>query len=403
MSESNGREAGRVVLITGVASYWGTQVADRLVTETDFHVIGLDASRPANEIQGLDFLQIDVRNPALVDLLRAEGVDAVCHLAFESRVRPSEATFDLNVMGTTKLLGACAEASVDKVVLKSSTAVYGARPSNSAFLTEDHAHRGSKRYGYVRDLVQIEAFCNGFCRRVPEMAITTLRFANIIGPTADTPMNRFLKDSWAPGLLGFDPLLQFIHEDDVVEALVHALIHDVQGPFNVAAEDVLPLNKARALASKPRRSVLHPFAYWALGVPGRRSGFRRHLPLDPDYLRYSCIADLTRMREELGFEPRYLAEDALLELAEQKRLRQYLPQSAVLAQSEERLRAIIEHRQRGREWREAMGLHPEVAPHPEMESPTETGESPEAGASQETDPSREAGVASGVEQGGEDE
>jgi UDP-glucose 4-epimerase len=292
-------------------------------------------------------------------------------------------------------MGACAEAGVRKVVLKSSTAVYGARPSNSAFLTEDHSHRGSKRYGYVRDLLQMEAFCSGFCRRVPEMAMLTLRFANIVGPTADTPMNRFLKDPWAPGLLGFDPLMQLIHEDDVVEALVHALLHDVQGPFNVAAEGVLPLNKVRGLANKPFRSVLHPFAYWGLGMPGHRLGIRRRMPLDPDYLRYPCVADLTRMREKLGFEPRYLAEEALLELAEQKRLRQYLPQSTVLAQSEERLRAIIEHRRRGREWRAAMGTYPGMKHSPEMEPRLRTGGQHDA------EPGHDATAS--AEQGGGDE
>ncbi len=382
----------KTVLVTGVAGYWGAQVADRLVTETDFHVIGLDASRPEQAVQGLDFLQIDVRNPALVDLLQSEEVEAVCHLAFVDTLQPNEAAFDLNVMGTTKLLGACAEAGVSKVVLKSSTAVYGARPSNSAFLTEDHPHRGSKRIGAIRDLVQIEAFCNGFCRERPEMALTVLRFANIIGPTADTPLIRYLTDRWAPSLLGFDPLMQLIHEDDVVDALVHAVLHDVPGVFNVAAEDVLPLNKVRGLAGKPRRAVFHPFAYWSQGLPGRRSlGFGRHLPLDPDYLRYPCVADLTKMRDELDFAPRYTAEEALLEFAEQRRLRQVLPKSAVLAQSEERLRAIIEYRERGREWREGTSVGETVG--------AVSGEEGAGAAS----PDPEVGAGSHVEQGGQDE
>jgi UDP-glucose 4-epimerase len=399
MSES------KTVLVTGVAGYWGAQVADRLVTETDFHVIGLDANRPEHGVQGLDYLPIDVRNPALVDLLRTEEVEAVCHLAFVESLQPNEAAFDLNVMGSTKLLGACAEAGVPKVVLKSSTAVYGARPSNPAFLTEEHPHRGSTRVGTIRDLVQIEAFCSGFFRERPEMALTILRFASIIGPTADTPLIRYLKDRWAPSLAGFDPLMQFIHEDDVVEALVQAIVNDLPGSFNVAAEDVLPLNKVRGLAGKPRRAVLHPLAYWSRRLPGwRRAAWGRHLPLDPDYLRYPWVADLTKMREELGFTPRYMAEDALIEFAEQQRLRQYLSKPAVLAQSEERLRAIITHRERGREWREAQdGL-----------TPTQTGLSPGTDAmSREGEMKRvpedsvgdraqkDAGI--NVEQGGEDE
>jgi UDP-glucose 4-epimerase len=154
--------------------------------------------------------------------------------------------------------------------------------------------------------------------------------------------------------MGFDPLMQLIHEDDVVEALVHAVVSDVKGAFNVAAEDVLPLNKIQGLANKSRWAIPHPLAYWARGIPGARLlGLDRQLPLDPDYLRYSLVADLTRMRNELGFVPRYSAEEALLEFAEQRRLSQYMPQATALAQSEERLLAIIEHRQQGREWRAA--------------------------------------------------
>lgn len=344
----------KVVLITGVAGYWGLRVATRLAAETNFHIIGVDVEPPAEKVQGLDFIQADIRNPLLVDLLAAEKVDTVCHLAFMHSTRPSEPAFDLNVMGTTKLLGACAEAGVSKVVLKSSTAVYGARPSNSAFLTEDHYLRGSRRYGYIRDMVEIERFCSGYGREVPEMRLTVLRFASIVGPTVDTPMTRFLREPQAPSLLGFDPIMQLIHEDDVVEALLHAILHDREGVFNIAAEDALPLNKIRGLAGKPPVVVFHSFAYLGLTLLSSRAArVTRYLPMDPDYLRFQWVGDLKRMREEFGFEPRYTAEDALREFAEQNRMRHYLPQSAILARSEERLRTTLELRQRAREHRAA--------------------------------------------------
>jgi UDP-glucose 4-epimerase len=152
--------AEKVVIVTGVAGYWGARVAARLANEADYHVIGLDREPPADEVEDLDFVQADVRNPLLVDLFKAEGVDTVVHLAFAETTRLSEAAFDLNVMGTTKLLGACKQAGVRKAVLKSSMAVYGARPSNSAFLDEDHPLRGSRRYGTIRDRVEIERFCS---------------------------------------------------------------------------------------------------------------------------------------------------------------------------------------------------------------------------------------------------
>jgi UDP-glucose 4-epimerase len=340
----------KVVLVTGVAGYWGARLAARLAVEGSYHVIGVDGKPPAEEIGELDFVAADIRNPLLVSLLQSEGVDTLCHLAFVETARPSEATFDFNVTGTTKVLDACAEAGVRKVVLKSSTAVYGARPSNSTFLPENHALRGSKKQGTVRDLIDIEVFCSGYRRRSPEVLLTILRFPSIVGPSADTPMTRFLERPLAPSLLGFDPVMQLIHEDDVVEALAYAVSNDAPGVFNVAAKDVHPLNKVRGLAGKLPISVLHPFAYWRSKLLDR-AGLRSesYMPLEPDYLRYPWVGDLARMRDELGFEPRYTAEETLREFAERNRLIRYQAGSVSLAHEEERLHDVIERRRRARE------------------------------------------------------
>jgi UDP-glucose 4-epimerase len=344
----------QVILITGVANYWGAQLAARLAggaqAEAGYHIIGLDSEPPDESVQGLDFIQADIRNPLFVELLKSENVHTVCHLVFTESMRPSEAAFDINVMGTMKVLGACAEAGVRKVVLKSSMTVYGANPSNPSFITEQQPPQAGRSYGTTRNLVEIEAFCNGFRRQVPEMALTILRFASIIGPKADTPMTRFLKQPLAPVLMGFDPLMQVIHEKDVIEALAYAIQNDVPGVFNVAAEGILPLSRLMALASKLPIPVFHLFAYWGadlLGVAGVST--KHHWPIEIDYLRYPWVGDLAKMREDLGFTPRYTAEEALREFAGEQRLRHYMPESAALAYDEERLRDTLERRKRSRE------------------------------------------------------
>ncbi|NLG72067.1 MAG: SDR family oxidoreductase [Chloroflexi bacterium] len=343
-------EDQEVILVTGVAGYWGRKVAARLIElDGNRHVIGLDVEAPDPEVKDLDFIQADIRNPLLVDLLRAERVSTVCHLVFVDSVRPGEATFDINVMGTIKVIGACAEAGVRKVVLKSSTAVYGACPANPAFLTEQHPLRGSRSYGYTRDMVEIESFCNGFRRQYPQLIQTILRFSSIVGPNVDTPMTRFLRESWTPILLGFDPMMQIIHEQDVVDALVHAVFNDVPGVFNVAALDAMPLTRIMALAGKLPVPVFHLFAYWgaaALGSSGLR--LTRYVPIELDYIRYPWVADLTRMQEEMGFMPRYTAEETLREFAGHQRVRRFRPDALSLAYDEERLRDTLERRMRMR-------------------------------------------------------
>lgn len=304
------------VLITGVASPWGSRVAQELLADRRWEVVGLDAEIP-EAVPGLDFVQADIRNPLLVDLLKAKNVDTVCHLAFAGTQTRSEAAFDLNVMGTAKLLGACAAAGVRKVVLKSSMVVYGARATNSAFLSEDQPLRGSRRYGYVRDAVEIEAFCADFRRREPDVLLTILRFSSIVGPTIDTWMTRFLKEPLAPSLLGFDPMMQLVHEDDVIAALAHAVRYDLPGAYNIAAEDALPLSKVRGLVGKPPLPVFHKLADWGIALPGGTSRLLdRYLPIEPNYIRFPWVGDLAKMRDEFGFAPAHTSEEILREFAQ---------------------------------------------------------------------------------------
>ena len=328
----------RVVLVDGVAGYWGGRVAERLLAEPDLHVIGLD-TEPPQQGSGIDFVQADMRNPLLVELLKEEKVHTYVHLAFVESDRPTEAAFEFNVMGTMKLLSACAEAGVKHVVLKSSTLIYGAQPGNSAFLREDHPLNAKRNFGALRDLLEIENFVAAFRGQSPDVQLTVLRFAHILGPTVDTPLTRLLRDDTAPMLLGFDPVVQVIHEEDVVNALVHATLYNIAGVFNVAAHGAMPLFKLAGLAGRFALPVLHPIAYLGESFLGPQ-----FTPIDFDYLRYPCVADLQRMREDLEFRPAYLAEDAVREFAAVRKQKAAAPAMTPQEADEERLRAIIERR-----------------------------------------------------------
>lgn len=335
----------KTVLVTGVGDQWGSRLAARLLTLPDIHVIGTDTILPKGPIKGLDFIQADIRDALVLDLLQTEKVETICHLAFRESERPSEAAFDLNVMGAMKIFGAAAAAGVKKIVLKSSTAVYGARSDNSAFLVEERSLTNAVANGTLRDLVEIEAFCNGFRGQYPDIALTVLRFPSIVGPHSDTPMTRFLSSQSSPTLMGFDPMMQVIHEDDVVEALAHAVLARASGLFNVAAEGVLPLSKLMAVAGRLALPVFHLAAYWGnplLSTLGVRVG--QMWPLGLDYIRYPWVADLSKMRNMLAFAPRYTAIEALREFAERKRLQQFSQPDPEVMEHAAELREIIEGR-----------------------------------------------------------
>ena len=156
-------------------------------------------------------------------------------------------------------------------------------------------------------------------------------------------MNNYLGKRLPPMLLGFDPMLQVIHEDDVVEALAHAALTGAPGSFNVAADPPMPLLRILALAGRLPLPVAHPLVYRATNWLSK-SRLNRLLPFEPDYLRYRWVADLTKMRELLGFSPRYMGDEAIEALGVHMRMAQYRPRAADMHHDEERLRETIERR-----------------------------------------------------------
>lgn len=346
----------RRILVTGVAGFWGRQVAARLIewgqmdANRKLRLIGIDSQQLREPLRELDFVQADVRNRLLAELIGDEGIETICHLQFKHSSHKSEANFDANVMGTMKLLGVAAEAGVQKVILKSSLQVYGARIDNPAFLSEECPIQGNRGYGYLRDLIEIENYCGRFHSQWPTLILTILRFASILGPECDTPLARFLTQPFSPSLLGFDPMMQVIHQRDVVEAILHAVLNDKPGNFNIAAPQSLPLSKLMRLAGKVNWPLFHPLAYLGSGLSKSIGISRgRYLPLHPDYLRYTWVGDLSKMQSEFGFTPVYSAQETLREFASQKCVSRFKREAAGMGLDEDLLRDILERRRRMRQ------------------------------------------------------
>ncbi len=313
----------RTLAITGLFSPWGRRMA-RLASQAGARVLGIDRKPMTRPFAGVEFIAADIRNPLLPRLFEQEGVDAILHCAFQWRQQPSEEVFDSNVLGAMHLLEAAAQAGVRKVVWPSSTFIYGASPDHPAFIPEEAGCRGQPHYAYVQQLREIETFMAGFRRQYPQMILTSLRFAHILGEGVASPMARYLALPAAPVLLGFDPLLQFIHAEDVTRALGHALVQDLHGAFNVAAPAPLPLLKALALAGIPPAPLPHALASRGWAWLRRLSPEAdRIAPLPWDFLRFSCVADTTRMQTEMRFQPRHGPEHTLAAFGQALRRRRY--------------------------------------------------------------------------------
>jgi UDP-glucose 4-epimerase len=217
---------------------------------------------------------------------------------------------EINVIGTMQLLAACQKApSVRKLVVKSSTAVYGSSPQDPAMFTEDLEPNALARSGYAKDSVEVEGYVRGFARRRPDVAVTTLRFANFVGPKVTTPLTSYFSLPVVPTVLGFDPRMQFVHERDGLEVLWRATLGDHGGTFNIAGDGVMLLSQAIRRAGRPSVPLPQPAAPW-IGGALKRLGVADFSPEQMRFLAYGRVVDTSRMRDVLGFEPHYSTREA---------------------------------------------------------------------------------------------
>ncbi len=305
---------GRVVLVTGVSRDVGSRFARRIATDpTVDRVIGVDAVPPRGDLGSVSFVRADIRNPVIAKVITGQDVDTVVHLSVEAASGAGggrSTTKEHNVIGTMQLLAACQKAAgLERLVVKSSAAVYGSSSRDPAMFTEDMGAKAQPRSGYAKDVLEVEGYVRGFTRRRPDVAVTLLRHASTIGPDVDTPLSAYFRLPVAPTVLGFDARLQFLHESDLLGVLHHATLGGVQGTFNVAGDGVLMLSQALRRLGRP--SVPLPaLALGSLGSLSRQPGLRSLQTELAGLLTFGRGLDTTRMRSVLGFEPRYTTASA---------------------------------------------------------------------------------------------
>jgi len=303
------------VLVTGVGRYLGARVAARLAGDPAIgRVIGIDPN-PASagvDMAGVELRESQLRTGELLKLFGSNDVTAVAHLAVatapESQRGDRAAMKESNVIGTMQLLAACQQAPrLRKLVVRSSTAAYGASFRDPAVFTEDTEPRDVPRGGFARDVLDIEGYVRGFCRRRPDVAATVLRFAPFIGQQADTRLSRYFSMPVVPTVFGRDPRLQFVHVDDALEVLHRAIVGTHPGTFNVAGRGVLTLNQAIRRAGRIAAPTLEP-GLSGVAAFAKRSGMLDFSLDQLDLFVHGRVVDTTSLIEEFGFEPRTTAE-----------------------------------------------------------------------------------------------
>ena len=243
---------GKRILITGLSTYWGGRLAQALEGEPSIEaIIGVDNEEPQVELERTEYVKVGAQHALLRRVVEAAEVDTVVdtRLVVDSVTTSPSKAHENNVIGTMNILAACtgSDSPVKKVVFKSSTHFYGCHQDDPAFFDETMRRPHPPRTGIERDVVEAEASLIEFAERHPDTAVTILRFANVLVPDVETSHKKLFSLPVVPMILGFDPRYQFVHEDDVVHALEHAVKHRVDGTYNVAGDGVLALSEVAGL------------------------------------------------------------------------------------------------------------------------------------------------------------
>ncbi len=309
---------GRRVLVIGVSRSTGRRLVSALAAdERVARVIAVDSAPPPGRLPDkVEVLRADLGSPALIKVFKSAAVDTLVHLGVNAEPRAMGGRASMkehNVVGTMQLLAAAYHApDLRRLVLKSTTAVYGAAPGDPAVWTES-MEPGTPRSGFGKDSIEVEDYVRSFDRRRPDVTVTILRLANQAGPTVSNPLTRYFELPVCPTVLGFDPRLQFLHESDTERVLERAVLGPaVRGTFNIAGDGVVLLSQAIRIAGKPPMPIPEPL------VPVVAEGLRRVVDFSPEqvrFLQYGRVADTAAARQRLGFTPKWSSQEAFRDFA----------------------------------------------------------------------------------------
>lgn len=317
------------IVVVGAHTLLGEQLIDRLEKDpavNEFWVFDLHAPKK-KKYKKLHFLKIDLIEPGTDAILaqKLKEIEATLVVHAASKNNPSHNpvyAHELEVIGTLATVSAAKAAKVRKFIFCSTTAVYGANSKNPNYISEEHPLDPRPHAHFVRDKVEAEKQVATLLKDAPQMIVTVLRFCLIVGKRSKNYFTELLSRPIVPTLLGYDPVMQFIHEKDAIDALHQAVFADYRGTFNIVGKGVIPLSYALREAGKFSLPVA-PFVAYPLvqmlwnfqlsSVPGRLL----------DYFRYLWVADGEKAERVMKFQPKFSSKDAFLEFAKTHRLEEY--------------------------------------------------------------------------------
>ncbi len=296
-------------LITGIVGGLGGLVARRL-HERGYRIIGVDY-RPCRDLAvPADLYQAAYDKTRIEDVFRRHEPTHVLHLGRVGDLKQRmETRFNLNVVGTRKIMDLALRYRANRLVVLSTFHIYGAHPHNHIPISEDEPLRAGTEFPQIADAIELDNAAVIWAYQHPELETAVLRPTNVVGPSINNAISKFLRRKRIPVMMGFDPMTQFVHEEDMAGAIVRMAESDAVGVFNVTGPRAVPWREALAAIDSRVVPVPTTVAFAYLRLAGMvTSTFPPYLV---NFFKYPCVISDEKIRLTLDWAPSIEPEAAL--------------------------------------------------------------------------------------------
>ncbi|MFY9114656.1 MAG: NAD-dependent epimerase/dehydratase family protein [Dethiobacteria bacterium] len=285
------------ILIIGISTTIGRRLAETLLS-LGHNILGLDV-RPWPDAPGeIEITRVDIRKKPAEEVFRTRQPDAVIYIASAARLSQDYAQrYRTNLESTRAVFENSSNYGVKQVVFVSRHTVYGADPDSSMYRNEIYPPLGGLTFPKLNDLFTADLYASQALWRYPDINTALLRMVYTLGPSRRGTLAQFLKGPGVPTILGFDPLFQFMHEEDYVNAITTALEAKLHGIYNVAGPQPLPLSTLIDKAGKI--SIPIPQRWYPLFL--ERFGYPKMFANSINHIKYSVVIDDKNFRQATGF------------------------------------------------------------------------------------------------------
>lgn len=306
------------ILVTGFAGGLAHRVAETLLARGD-EVVGVDY-RHVPKLDGplgkIAIHRANYHKTAIEDVFRWHAFDAVLHLGRVGNLREdADKRFDLNVMGSQKVMNLCLQHGVKTLVVLSTFHIYGAHPRNHVPISEEDPLQAGAEFPQIADAIQLDNMASTWVFKHPQVRTIVLRPTNVVGPSLHNTISNFLRLPVVPHIIGFNPMTQFVHERDLADAIVASLDGSSRGVFNLAGPAVLPWRTALEIAE----ARTFPLPQTIAAAYMTFAGFPRYLL---NFYKYPCVITDEAFRRAFDWKSRVDMRTTLVSTVSEARARQ---------------------------------------------------------------------------------